>query len=239
MIRTFDLDTVYHTKAGVVTAKLYYIVLSQAEEVPMREWDYIKRRQQLHATLKHMNPVMYSHYGRSIPPTGWGGDAWVTLFLGDRAIGCYMVSAPAHRPVYGELLGGYEVRNEAVLKEFRGLGVGSHALFPSIGDAVRAMEAVRAEDKYPPRGTTVGVAVDAGLGSTGGTVDFLKTKCGFTAEPAHWKGVFIGDSRYSGVGSWWAFCFAATEEGIPQGTCNVAYRSREPTREILLYKRFI
>ena len=236
MAQVFDLGTRYSTKGGDLTATLY--VLS-ARDPLARPWDSKRRDQQVHETLKHMNPILYDQYGRTVKPREWGFTAWVTLFQGDLAVACYSVDTPANAPAYGEARGGYEVRNEAVLKRFRGQHIGSLALFPSIVDAVARLELVRADEGLPARGRTVTVAVDAGVPTTFPSVQFLEQLCGFRVVPPHWKGTFLGEYCPKTHDNLRTFCFAASREEMPPSAINVAFvRGSSSRTELLLYRRF-
>jgi hypothetical protein len=235
MAQIFDLGTRYRTEGGDLTATLYLL----SEKDPLAGYGPSQRRdRQVHETLKHMNPILYDQYGRTVKPREWGFAAWVTLFQGDLAVACYSVDTPANTPAYGEARGGYEVRNEAVLKRFRGQHIGSLALFPSIVDAVARLEAVRAQEGLPARGRTVTVAVDAGMPSTFPSIQFLEQLCGFRIVPPHWKGTFLGEYSPRTHDFLRTFCFAASHAEIPPDAINVAFVHGSSSKsEILLYRR--
>ena len=239
MPQTFDLDTAYTTDAGVLTAKLYYLATSARDITPAYFAPHaeIARNRKRHDTLKHMNPILYDHYRRTIKPTQWGGVAWVALFLGNDPVACYSVHAPVHSPAYTQTLGGYEIRNEAVRASLRGKRVASQALFPSIPHALARIDAIRAHNGMPPRGITATVAIDARTPATEPTRRFLQLACGFAPVPPHWKGTFLGDYNPHIGDSARTFCFAHSREDIPPDAINVAFVPNPPD-EILLYSSF-
>ena len=194
----------------------------------------------LHELLKHINPVLYSHYGRTFKTTHWGGVAWVAVYdAAGAAVACYNVLLPSDdAPVYGQSQGGYEVCNEAVLKSHRGKRVSSQVLFPSIGSAIALIEAARAEESLPLRGNTVAVAIDTHQPSTAATVDFLVKQCGFAPVPRHWRATLYGEYVF-GVGYTKTFLFADTEaevRALASGVEVYATRSELPRTEIVLFK---
>ena len=195
----------------------------------------------LHELLKHINPVLYSHYRRTVKPTHWGGVAWVVFYdAAGTAVACYNVLLPSQdAPVYSQSQGGYEVGNEAVLKSYRGKKVSSQVLFPSLSSAISLIEAARAAESLPLRGNTVAIAVDTHQPSTAPTVDFLVKQCGFALVPRHWFATLYGEYIF-GYGYNKKFLFADTEDEVRELASGVeihATRSDEPSSEIVLYKQ--
>jgi hypothetical protein len=235
MARIFDFGTGYQTDAGVLTARMVYLT-TPARDIPRWGIDMHERAQQFHAALKHVNKLLYETYGKTIKTGHWGGAAWVTLFLGERAVACYSILAPRNCPVYSETASGYEIRNEAVLRELRGKRVSSQALFPSIADAITLIESTRLADGFPPRGRTVSVGVDAGKASTAPTIAFLERQ-GFAVVPSYWRGTFLGDSNEMTGDLLRTFCFAETREALEGPTVYNLALVEPSAAETQLYKR--
>jgi hypothetical protein len=192
VVREFDLGAVYRGKGVELTGRLFYLRgVSAAQAAGASRMATQEMNRVRHERLKHLNPVMFSHYGQTRRSMEWDGDAWVGLYDGPKAVACYCVYT-SHGSgwgthgvrVFGEPRGGYDVRNEAVLAEYRGARVASQGLFPSIGDALRVMDKTRERDGDGARGGTAVVGVDKANGKvTLDTVDFLERVCGFTVVP--------------------------------------------------------